>query len=150
MKFNRERLLKLTSDPRYLRVGLHLNGKHKLEGVHRVVAKAFIPNPLNLPDINHIDSNKQNNMVSNLEWTNAKMNAIHRNKSGNGNTLYGENQPRTKISDRDVKLLREMYNTGEFTQRDLGKLFNIAGSQVHRILHFVDRKYITGERPSLD
>lgn len=45
-----------------------IDGKVKLFRVHRLVAKAFLPNPLNLPEVNHIDGNTHNNDVSNLEW----------------------------------------------------------------------------------
>ncbi len=49
-------------------VELFLNGKKKQFLIHRLVAKAFIPNPQNLPQINHIDENTKNNCVENLEW----------------------------------------------------------------------------------
>ena len=45
--------------------------------MHRVVAKTFIPNPHNLPQVNHIDGNKENNCVSNLEWVTNYDNAHH-------------------------------------------------------------------------
>ena len=53
----------------YLRVNLTAkNGKVKMERIHRLVAIAFISNPLGLPVVNHKDENKQNNTVDNLEW----------------------------------------------------------------------------------
>lgn len=52
----------------YLRVHLSKNNKSKRISIHRLVAETFIPNPNNLPQVNHIDGNKQNNCVSNLEW----------------------------------------------------------------------------------
>lgn len=52
----------------YLLVTLFRNGKQKWYLVHRLVAQAFIPNPNNLATVNHIDHNKENNSVSNLEW----------------------------------------------------------------------------------
>lgn len=52
----------------YKVVGLTKNGKTKLLYVHRIVAEAFIPNPLKLPFINHKDENKENDCVENLEW----------------------------------------------------------------------------------
>lgn len=52
----------------YEHVGLYLNGKAKDKSIHRLVAETFIPNPNELRYINHIDENKRNNNVSNLEW----------------------------------------------------------------------------------
>ena len=51
------------------------NGKRKNELIHRLVALAFIDNPTGLPQVNHIDENKQNNCVENLEWCTAKYNS---------------------------------------------------------------------------
>ena len=62
----------------YLRVTLFLNDKtRKSFAVHRLIAETFIPNPLNLPQINHIDENKLNNNVNNLEWVTVRQNANH-------------------------------------------------------------------------
>ncbi len=70
----------------YLRVGLSKNGEYKMCSVHRLVAQTFIPNPENLPEVNHIDEDKTNNFVflnedgsadkekSNLEWCDRKYN----------------------------------------------------------------------------
>lgn len=59
---------------KYLSVNLCKNGKIKNLLVHRLVAQAFLPNPKNMPDINHKDENKQMNIVSNLEWCTRKQN----------------------------------------------------------------------------
>ena len=61
----------------YYKVQLHKNGKGKMLYVHRLVALAFIPNPYNKKQINHIDGNKANNHVSNLEWASASDNQLH-------------------------------------------------------------------------
>lgn len=58
----------------YLVVSLTYNGKHKTIKVHRLVAQAFIENPDNLPEVNHKDEDKTNNIVENLEWCNHKYN----------------------------------------------------------------------------
>ena len=65
----------------YLRVGLSKNNKRVRFLVHRLVAEAFIPNPHNLPQINHKDENPENNSVDNLEWCNAKYNANYGNRA---------------------------------------------------------------------
>ena len=59
----------------YMRVELIKNGIHKSTGVHRLVALTFIPNPKNLPHINHRDENPSNNNVDNLEWCDQKYNS---------------------------------------------------------------------------
>lgn len=59
----------------YLRVSINKGGSRKHFLVHRLVAEAFIPNPQNLPQVNHKDENKANNRVDNLEWCDAKYNS---------------------------------------------------------------------------
>lgn len=66
----------------YVRVRLSVNNVKSSHRVHRLVAKAFIPNPDNLPQVNHIDGNKQNNATSNLEWINNSDNQIHALSTG--------------------------------------------------------------------
>lgn len=64
----------VVNNKRYLRVSLNKNGKLKSFLVHRLVAQAFIPNPDNLPEINHKNEVKSCNEVSNLEWCTTKYN----------------------------------------------------------------------------
>jgi hypothetical protein len=66
----------------YCFVGLTRNKKCKNFAVHRLVAKAFIPNPNNFSDINHKDGNKKNNHVENLEWTTRSKNLKHAVNNG--------------------------------------------------------------------
>lgn len=61
----------------YLQVGLWKDNHEIKEYVHRLVAKHFIPNPLGLPEVNHIDGNRTNNAVANLEWVTRQGNAAH-------------------------------------------------------------------------
>lgn len=66
----------------YMRIGLTVNNKEKYFFVHRLVATAFIPNLENKPQVNHIDGNKLNNSVSNLEWVTAQENIDHAWRTG--------------------------------------------------------------------
>lgn len=73
--YGNERILKSARDDGgYLFVTLYKNREHKMCKVHRLVAKTFIPNPDNLPQVNHKDENKENNSVQNLEWCDQKYN----------------------------------------------------------------------------
>lgn len=70
------------------------DGKSKNMLLHKLVAEAFIPNPLNLPQVDHVDENKGNNDVSNLRWVTASENRVHSNHQHsckiNQYTLDGE------------------------------------------------------------
>lgn len=74
----KQRVLKdKTPKGRDSRVCLYKNGKGKDYLVHRLVAEAFIPNPLNKPTVNHLDGDPKNNRVNNLEWATYKENNNH-------------------------------------------------------------------------
>lgn len=75
---NKIKLLTPENNRGYLRY--QLKGKHY--SAHKLVAMTFIPNPNNLTQINHIDGNKHNNKVENLEWCTPKENTIHALQSG--------------------------------------------------------------------
>lgn len=87
----------------YLGVALLSDGVHKLLKVHRLVAQAFIPNPFNKPQVDHIDGNPKNNNVCNLRWATAKENVnnpntichkkvlMFRSKNPMARAVYGEN-----------------------------------------------------------
>ena len=75
----------------YLRIGLNKHGKAKKIYSHRLVAQAFIPNPNNLPCVNHKDCNPKNNCVDNLEWCTHKENNSYKNhhlKRNISSTIY--------------------------------------------------------------
>ncbi len=66
---------------RYGIVTYYENGKQTQQYVHRLIAKAFIPNPENKPEVNHIDGNTKNNNSNNLEWVTSQENTIHAYKN---------------------------------------------------------------------
>ena len=96
----------------YFYVNLNKNGITTHRTVHRLVAQAFIPNPNDLPFVNHIDEDKSNNCATNLEWITNSDNLRHsdawtkivnnrRNYSGEGNPFYGKHhseETKRKIS----------------------------------------------------
>lgn len=80
-RLGHERILKSGNNMYgYKMVVLRKNNKSKTITVHILVAQAFIPNPDNLPEVNHIDENKSNNSVDNLEWCTRKYNLEYGNR----------------------------------------------------------------------
>jgi len=78
-----KQILKLSPSKRgYLVFSCNVDGKYKVVNVHRCVAIEFIENPDNLPQVNHIDGNKLNFNVSNLEWVTARQNNLHARRTG--------------------------------------------------------------------
>lgn len=84
----------------YLSVFLFQNGKGKRIKVHRLVAEAFIPNPLNLPCVNHKDENKSNNDVNNLEWCDQRYNNHYGN---NKPTIHAQNARKKSVCQYTVE-----------------------------------------------
>ena len=84
-KWHKGRILKQSFDGKgkYLFVGLHKNGETKQKNVHRLVAETFIPNPNNLPCVNHINEIKTDNRASNLEWCTIEYNSNYGNAKKN-------------------------------------------------------------------
>lgn len=79
---SKKRILKpALSSTGYLTVSLSMNGKVHRIAVHRLIAKAFIGNPRNLPEINHINSVKTDNRIENLEWCTSRQNRSHYTKT---------------------------------------------------------------------
>ena len=112
----------------YLQVKLSKEGKWYYKRVHRLVAEAFIPNPNNLKQVNHIDGDKTNNEVSNLEWIDNKNNTQH----GYDNNLYHSKHRNIKIEVYD-KITHQLINTYKSIRETANKL-NINRKTLSRIL----------------
>lgn len=112
----------------YLQVKLSKEGKWYYKRVHRLVAEAFIPNPHNLKQVNHIDGDKTNNEVSNLEWIDNKNNTQH----GYDNNLYHSKHRNIKIEVYD-KITHQLINTYKSIRETANEL-NINRKTLSRIL----------------
>ena len=114
----------------YNKCVLSLGERGKIATVyaHRLVAKAFLPNPNNLPQVNHKDGNKLNNNVDNLEWVTNKENQIHARDIGL--TKSGEQCRNTKLSLEQVIFIREHL---ELTNIELANKFGCDPSNISKI-----------------
>lgn len=99
----------------YLRVNLVKDGHAKQYSVHRLVAKAFIPNPQNLPTVNHKDEDKTNNAVSNLEWLSVEDNIRY----GTGVKRSRQNRNMKKMGEKISITKRAKGQTRPIIQYDL-------------------------------
>ncbi len=104
---------------------MYYNGNYKNYKIHRLVAKAFIPNPENKPTVNHIDGYKMNNCINNLEWTTYSENSQHALKIGL--IKYGEENSNAKLTNEEAVWCRRVHIFGdkEFGTASLAKKFNV-------------------------
>lgn len=107
----------------YLKITLSRFGESHYNTVGRLVAMAFIPNPLGLPEVNHKDGNKANNCVLNLEWTTGAQNKTHAWETG----LYPTPKPPTGIKSYLSKLTQEQVDAIRAVPsiRDLAKMYGV-------------------------
>ena len=90
----------------YLYAMIEVDGKSKNCRVNRLVAQHFIPNPDNLPEVNHIDGNKENNYVNNLEWCTRSHNVLHSFDTGLRQPHRWTDEEKKHISDKVKSTLR--------------------------------------------
>lgn len=126
------RLLKLFLSHGYKRVVLSVDGKQRKVMVHNLVLSAFVgPRPASF-QTNHIDGNKTNNVLENLEWVTARENIMHAVATGLKDTA-GEQHPMAKLTDQQVIEIRAMDALGA-RRRDLALLFGVKYITIYDIV----------------
>jgi hypothetical protein len=133
-KRNLGNILKVWDNNRgYLFCSLYKNGNTTNQDIHRIVAEHFIMRPNCNLVVNHIDGNKHNNNVINLEWITQKENVNH--AVGLGRIKKGVECKSAKLTEKDVIHIRELYSTGKYEQKEIGRIFSVDSSVICRIVN---------------
>ncbi len=122
----KEKIMKNGVSNGYKSVCLYKNKKSKTFTIHRLVLSSFVDNVENKKEVNHIDGNKYNNILENLEWCTSSENSIHAIKNGLQIIKKGEKQPNSKLKDFEVIEIRNSH----LTLKELSKMYNISISVV--------------------
>ena len=128
------KILKPYSNNSYLLVNLYKNKSQKHRYIHRLVAQTFIPNPDNSPEVNHIDCDKSNNLVKNLEWCDRMYNLKH--SYDNGLKRIGELHGCHKLTAKEVINIRKEYvkNDREHSLHALGEKYGVSWCTIQAII----------------
>jgi hypothetical protein len=118
----------------YVRVCVTKEGRSWNKQVHRLVAIAFIPNPENKPQVNHIDGVKSNNNVENLEWATSQENCVHAHEAGLRTGRKGVENSQARLTPEIVRKIRELRKSGH-SYGSIGRAIGICTMQAHRIVN---------------
>lgn len=127
---NKFRKLSSKSNCGYLRIDLYKNSKVSYHSIHRLVAQAFLPNPKKYKVVNHIDGNKLNNCVNNLQWTTQSKNCEHRSRVLG--KVTGETHGMAKLKLIDIKTIRNLVKAG-VKKTKIAKEFNVSVRTIYNI-----------------
>ena len=135
--YGKELIPQLTSDG-YLKVTLSNNCKSKKYYLHRLVAIQFLDNLDNLPQVNHIDGNKLNNSITNLEWCTKQENQNHAIRTGL--MQRGQERPSAKLTEQQVL---EIYKLkGVLKAQDIADTYKVSKNTINCILRGSKWKYL--------
>lgn len=138
----RNKIMKPSVDGwKYRQIYLSKSGITTRFSLHRLIAKYFIPNPENKPNINHIDGDKGNNCISNLEWCTQSENIRHAFDNGLCKGLKGIDHPKNKLSELDVIEIRRISNLG-LKQSIIANIFNVNQGTIYGIVNRLIWKHI--------
>jgi hypothetical protein len=121
----------------YPKIGLGSRIKHerKYPSIHILVATAFVPNPDNLPTVNHGDGDKTNNYYKNLGWCTHGYNNKHAYEIGIREGMSGEKNPNANLTENIVKEIYMMAWGGDHTHKQIADMFGIRYAMVGNIKH---------------
>lgn len=110
--------------------------------IHRLVAEAFIPNPENKPQINHINGIKTDNGINNLEWCTSQENLYHAYASGLNIRARGERVGISRLKEKQVVKIRKIYQSGKYTQLEVANMFGVSRSAIRGVINGETWKHV--------
>jgi len=143
-----DRFVKLRKNTKdgYLYVDLYKNDDIKIFAVHKLVAKDFIGIAKKKVPIKHLDGCKTNNHVYNLEWDTDKENIRYAMDIGLTKSKIDTKNGRSKLTRDRVLEIRRLHEIGEYTQRALGKIFDVSERNISHIVNGKRWKHVFNER----
>lgn len=120
----------------YMEITVGPNSFRTTRKVHRLVAEAFIPNPNNLPEVDHIDDIRDHNDVSNLQWISRLDNIAKIPHEKNSKSKSGECNSRAILTAKDVKSIRQQYEVNGVSISKLSREYNVGHSTIFNIVHY--------------
>src|SRR5699024_6848711 len=138
----------------YVSYTLRLDNKGYYKYIHRLVAEAFVDNPDNKGQVNHINGIKGDNRAENLEWVTPSENIRHAIETGllkyekreidikNSKYAKGEEINGSLLNPEKVIRIRSLYETGEYKQKELAKMLNVSSGAIHDVVHRKTWKHI--------
>lgn len=119
----------------YLTTKLCYDGKCRRLTIHRLVAKAFLTNENNYNQVNHINGNKFDNRLDNLEWVSASQNIQHAYDTGlmTSEHMQGSKHFNAKVNEEDVIEMRRLYDNKEMKIKQISEKYNIGVSTTYDI-----------------
>lgn len=132
----RNKLRSLTPNTKgYLQISLSgdLGAKITVFRIHRLVGEYFIPNPNNLPQLNHLDGDKNNNNNWNLAWCTNRENCIHAFEHGLRKSKAGIDVYNSRFTTDNIREIRDLLKSGIYKHVDIAKKFNVSKSVITAI-----------------
>lgn len=122
----------------YPAVRLSRPGRRHMARVHRLVAEAFIPNPQNKPEVNHLDGNKLNPALGNLEWVTSQENRQHAWRTGLRTrddlpVHRGENNSQAKLTEEAAAEIRRRYDGGDKRLTAMAREFGVHKKTIYDV-----------------
>lgn len=143
--YRRGRKLKYHLSNGYCRLQICCNGVVYKKTLHRLVAETYIPNPNNLPQVNHLNGDKLDNRVENLEWCSSQHNTLHRSRVLK--KQIGTQHHSSKLTEQQVREIRETYIKGskEYGIRPLSRKYGVDRKTLKHVISGITWKHLIDE-----